>query len=68
MVLNLDRPTVVLGLDAVNFGRIARGEPIKVNLRDLDPDGPPTGLPDIDVLIGATDTDDWRTFMKKLGQ
>lgn len=66
--LTLDgRRTVVLGLEPVNLERLTKGEPIKVNLRNLDPDGPPTPLPDIDVYIAATDTDDWEKFIEMLG-
>lgn len=60
------KATVVLGLDPDNLTRLAQGEPVRVNLRDLDPDGPPTSLPDIDVMIAATDTDDWRAFVARL--
>lgn len=69
MVLTLnDRTIIVLGLEPANLKRIAEGEPIAVNLRDIDPDGPPMDLPDIDLFVGATDTDDWRAFMAKLGR
>lgn len=61
------RPTVVLGLQPDNFRKLAEGDPIKVNLRDFDPDGPPTTLPDIDVIVADTATDDWRLFLESLG-
>lgn len=60
-----DLPTVVLGLAAENMARMTRGEPIKVNLRTLNPSGPPTALPDVDVIVAATDTDDWEKFMAR---
>lgn len=67
LALTLDgTPTVVLGLEPVNMARLARGEPIKVNLRMLDPDGPPTSLPDVDLYVAATATDDWQAFIERL--
>lgn len=69
LALNLDsRPTVILGLEPENVRRMTKGQPIRVNLRHLDPYGPEAPqLPDVDVLICATDTDDWRQAAKKLG-
>jgi hypothetical protein len=52
----------MVGLDPVNLERMARGEPVELNLRNIDPGGPTTVLPDIDIVIAATDTDDWRRF------
>lgn len=57
------KKAVILGLDPENVERLLKGEPIRVNLNELDPDGPPTGLPDIDVYVAATDTEDWRRFI-----
>lgn len=61
------RPTVILGLTPENLRRMAEGQPAQVNLRDLDPDGPPTPLPDVDVLICDTTTEDWRRGLARLG-
>ena len=45
-------PFVMLGLDAQNLARVREGQPIQVNLRHLDPDGPPVEqLPDLNVII-----------------
>lgn len=47
-----DRPVVLLGLTAENRRRLTTDQPIRVNLRALDPDGPPLeSLPDLDVVI-----------------
>lgn len=58
---------VVLGLEPENLRRLQMGEPVRVNLRHLIPGAAPTGLPDIDVMVAATDTDDWRGFAAKHG-
>ena len=60
------KPNVVLGLEEENFALLKEGKPIRVNLHNLDPDGPPTDLPDITVMIAAVDTDDWRQFVSRL--
>jgi hypothetical protein len=44
-------PTVLFGLDAQNIARLQEGQPILVNLKHLDPDGPDTELPDINIAI-----------------
>jgi hypothetical protein len=44
-------PTVLLGLEAVNMARLQEGQPVMVNLKHLDPDGPDTQLPDINIVI-----------------
>jgi hypothetical protein len=44
-------PTVLLGLGAENLARLKEGKPVLVNLRHLDPDGPDTQLPDINIAI-----------------
>ena len=44
-------PMVVLGLGEENMRRLRNGEPIKVNLKRLDPTGGETELPDIDVVV-----------------
>ena len=41
---------VFLGLEPENFRRMARNQPIKVNLADIHQDGV-SGLPNIDVVI-----------------
>lgn len=58
---------VVLGLEPENLRRMQLGEPVRVNLRHLVPGEKPTDLPDIDVMVAATDTDDWRGFINDLG-
>lgn len=59
-------PMVVFGLDATSFLRLGRGQPIRVNLRDLDPDGPPTKLANIDIVIADVNTDDFRKFLERV--
>jgi hypothetical protein len=54
--------SVILGLDEVNIQRLREGKPIHVNLHHLDPDGPPTKLPNINIVI-AYDNDDFREFL-----
>jgi len=54
------KPLVLLGLEPVNLNRLREGQPIKVNLRQLDPDGPPTDLPDIDVAVFFAGGDELR--------
>jgi hypothetical protein len=45
-------PTVFLALEPQNLDRLREGQPIKVNLRYLDPEGPPVReLPEVDVVI-----------------
>jgi hypothetical protein len=48
---HLNPPTVLLGLGADNMVRLQEGKPILVNLKHLDPDGPETELPDINIAI-----------------
>jgi hypothetical protein len=46
------RKAVLLGIDGENLRRLLNDEPIRVNLRHLDPTGDPVdGMPDIDVVI-----------------
>lgn len=45
------KPVVLLGLEAQNMDRLRDGQPVRVNLRRLVPGGPPTDLPDIDVVV-----------------
>ena len=50
------KATVLLGLGAENMDRLAAGEPVKVNLRHLDPTtNGMTDLPDIDIVIAFDD-------------
>lgn len=46
-----NQPVVILGLTTDNLERLAASRPIRLNLHYLDPDGPPTRLPDIDIVI-----------------
>lgn len=53
------KPTVLLGIDPENFDRLREGQPIRVNLRHLNPDGEPVeALPDLDVAIFFAGTDE----------
>lgn len=46
------KPLVILGLEPQNMARLREGQPIRVNLRNLVPGGPPIdALPDVDVVI-----------------
>lgn len=56
--------TVLLGLDEENISRLRNNKPIKVNLLHLDPDGPPTKLPNLNIVI-AYDNDEFRDFLKR---
>jgi hypothetical protein len=57
--------SVILGLDEENIKRLREGKPINVNLRHLDPDGPPTEkLPNLNIVI-AYDNNDFREFLEK---
>ncbi len=48
------KPFVMLGLEDENIRRLLEGKPIRVNLRNLDPDGPPVDeLPDLELFIAA---------------
>ena len=50
------KPIVLLGLGEDNMARLRHGEPIRVNLRHLDPTGQGvTELPDVDVVIAFDD-------------
>lgn len=49
------KPIVVLGLSEENMVRLHAGQPVQVNLKHLDPNGPPTDLPDIEVVIAFDD-------------
>jgi hypothetical protein len=43
---------VLLGLEPQNMDRLREGQPVRVNLRHLNPGGAPVEeLPDIDVVI-----------------
>lgn len=44
-------PMVFLGLDDENLRRLTTDQPIRVNLARLDPDGAPTDLPPITVVV-----------------
>jgi hypothetical protein len=55
---------VLLGLDAENMARLRDGEPISVNLRNLDPDVPREDLPDIDVVIFFAGADEVEVLRK----
>lgn len=57
--------TIILGLDEVNITRLKDNKPIKVNLHHLDPDGPPTNLPNINIVI-AYDNDEFRDFLEEV--
>jgi hypothetical protein len=49
-------PVVVLGLGDENMRRLMLDQPIRVNLRSLDPGDPPDpSMPDIDVVIAFDD-------------
>jgi hypothetical protein len=49
-------PIVLLGLLPENLERLQANEPIAVNLRHLDPDGPELpGMPDIEVRVFFAD-------------
>jgi hypothetical protein len=50
---NVDgKQIVLLGLEPQNLDRLREGQPVRVNLRHLDPGGNPLDeLPDIDVVI-----------------
>jgi hypothetical protein len=56
--------TVILGLDEVNIQRLRDNKPIRVNLHHLDPDGPPTKLPNINIVI-VYDNADFREFLEQ---
>lgn len=56
--------TVILGLDEENMRRLRDNKPIKVNLHHLDPDGPPTKLPNLNIVI-AYDNDEFREFLEE---
>ncbi len=45
------KPIVLLGFGPENMRRLQGGEPIRFNLKHLDPSGAETDLPDVDVLI-----------------
>jgi hypothetical protein len=70
VVNDQDRPmAVVLGLEPVNIARLEDGEPIRVNLRHLDPRGPEVPeLPDLDIVIAATAHPAFDDFLEMLGQ
>jgi hypothetical protein len=55
---------VLLGLDAENMARLREGEPVQVNLRNLDPDEPREDLPDLDVVIFFAGTDEIEVLRK----
>jgi hypothetical protein len=57
--------TVVLGLDDENIRRLLDNKPIHVNLLHLDPGGPPTNLPDLNVVL-AYDNADLREWLQKV--
>ena len=60
-------PFVFLGLEPQNINRLREGQPIKVNLRHLDPDGPPVEqLPDVDVIIFFGGQDEIRQLTEKM--
>lgn len=44
-------PVVFFGLDDENLRRLKFDQPIRINLARLDPDGVPTDLPSITVVI-----------------
>lgn len=48
---HLNGPTVLLGLGKENMARLHEGQPVLVNLKHLDPVGPDTALPDINIVI-----------------
>jgi hypothetical protein len=63
------RPVVALGLEPQNLSRLREGQPIVVNLRNLDPDGPPVNeLPDLDVLIYFAGKDENRIIAQVFGR
>jgi hypothetical protein len=50
------KPLVILGLGEENMRRLREGEPIRFNLKHLDPGSPkPTDLPDVDLVIAFDD-------------
>jgi hypothetical protein len=58
-------PTVVLGLDEENITRLHKNKPIFVNLHHLDPGGPPTKLPNINVVL-AFDNEELRDWLQTM--
>lgn len=60
-------PFVMLGLEPANMDRLREGQPIRVNLRHLDPDGPPVEqLPDLEVVIFFAGTDEKQALQKMI--
>lgn len=57
-------PFVILGLDKRNLGLMREGQPIRLNLRNLDPDGPPVEeLPDLELVLVFAGTDEVSKLM-----
>jgi hypothetical protein len=60
-------PVVFLGLEDENLRRLSLDQPIKVNLRHLDPGGEPIAeLPDLELVIYAA-SKDGRAWMSEHG-
>ena len=61
------RPLVLLGLEPQNLDRLREGQPIRVNLRRLNPEGPDTDLPDIDVVVFFAGADEIEALKRAAG-